>query len=225
MVAEPKEAASQPKQSNFLRVVLVFALGATIIGSGSFYLISSSEALLLTCIGQKAGLPPGIACSYFHEVRNPSPNDLVQSKVDSKQSIFAFFLSLYEEGDAAHEGILDSFLANGVDWEMAHNGYFPPLHLAILDGRIQLVERFLKSGAPTSTTINAPGKRTHGLNAIDFTRSMLSKNLSPEMKSKLEQIDAILIKAGAQSQQPPPMKKVESPSTNDGGVPPAKGEE
>lgn len=222
MVSEPTKEESKPKQTGFLRIVMVFVLFASIIGSGSFYLTSSTEALLLTCIGKESGLPPGLACSYLKNARSPNANTLLESKVEPRQTLLAFLLSAYDEGNETHEEMLVYLLDNGVDWDMAHNGYFPPMHLSILDGRVAMVKRFLERGAPTSTAINAPGKRSHGFNTIDFTRFLLSKNQPAPMRANLKEIDALLVAAGAQSNAPPPSAEKKPSENVDGGPSPEK---
>ena len=189
---------SQNEGSGRKFVLLGLILGLPmVIGLGLFGLYSSlsNEDLVLACVGEGSRLPPGLACHYLKEVRDPDPNRSVA--IIRPQTLFGFTLAGHELSNPRSQDLIEYFLSKKIQWNAQHDAGLPPLHVVILFQQPDLVKRFLAAGASAETRINAPMQAFHGLNAIEFAgflKNKLSEKDKQDEVGKLTRIEQLLAK-------------------------------
>jgi hypothetical protein len=204
-MTETKEKPPRNLKRSF--VMMVFLVSAvTLFGLFGLFATATNEMLIVTCVGEGGRLSPGFACAYLKQVRDPDPNQPVSTSLSQPQTIFGFFLAGYEASNPRSVNLLEHFLGKDIRWDDKHSNAFSPLYLAILDQQETLVKRFLDAGASPQKPIDAPGKRFHGMNTLDFTRLLKAKT-NPEdpggTAAKLARIEKMLLDAGAKATPTP----------------------
>jgi hypothetical protein len=198
MTDSTDQQGSQPAK-RLTRIVVRVLFILAFVGTTGLYATASTRTLMLTCISDASSLPSSLACTWLKQIRKPDPNEAITPGLPVTQTSLAFLLANDGTNSSKHDALLQHFVEQGIDWEKPHSGIFSPLFMAIVDRDPGLLQKFLDAGAPPQSKIEAPGKRLHQLNALDFTRMLKTKvsqnDATGEAKILLE-MEKILLKAG-----------------------------